>query len=377
MRTGCSHYPGAVTLLLLLAWSGASALDGAEKLALPDGFSLWQKALHLRAGFGYKDNVTLSSYQPQGSAFEITSVDAMLFRLPWNRWQVSLMAVGSDARYFNRSIGIDTEQNAAVSGEFAWFAGKGWKSVSTLQYLFINQVMDVSATYGTNVRQQVFGHGLLFKEGVRKDAGPWWGELSLSGSRHYFRRPLDDFWQGGPQLTLGRYYGQRSEVSLSYQAAPLFYDTREQADPTGAPVAGSRLRYLPQTVELAWQHTFDPRRRWRVGSRLGFETNQDNGSGYYDYQQFRASGQLRHRAPTWEAGAQASIAYYDYPHQPVSLADPAQRHRTSLQLGLRGEKILSKHWRVYAAYDHERSYSNLAAEEYQANTVTAGIEFAF
>ncbi len=360
-----------------MALAGAGSILAAEKLELPEGFSLWQKSAHVRVGLGYKDNVTLSSFNPQGSAFEMTSVDAMLFRLPWNDWQLSLMAVGSDARYFNRSLGIDTEQNAAVSGELAWFLGNGWKSVSSLQYLFINQVMDVSATYGTSLRQQVFGHGLTFKEGLRKDVAPWWGELTLAGSRYWFHEPLDDYWQAGPQLTLGRYYGHGSEASLSYQAMPLSYDTREQTALSGVSIPGTNLRYLPQSLELAWQHVWDARRRWRCLTRLGLESSRDNGSGYYDYNQYRIAEQLRYRAQTWEVSAQAALAYYDFPNQAVSLTDPSQRHRTSIHLTLRAEKSLSKHWRVYAIYDYERSLSNQAVEEYDANTASVGIEFAF
>lgn len=374
-------WPGSwksvVTALGLFVFGKAGSLLAAEKLELPEGFSLWQKAAHLRVGVGYKDNVTLSSFNPQGSAFEILSLDAMLYRLPWNDWQFSLMAVGSDARYFNHDTGIDAEQNAAVSSEFAWFMGRGWKSVSTLQYVFINQVMDVSATYGTTVRQQVFGHGIIFKEGVRRDVGRWWGELSLSGSRYCFREPLDDYWQASPRLTLGRYYGSGSEVSVSYQAAPLLYDTREETDLTGTPIPGTDLRYLTQTADLSWLHFWDTKRRWRSSTRLAFESNQDNGSGYYDYTQYRVVEQLRYRASSWEVSAQASLAYYDFPNQPVSLTDPTERHRTGLHLTLRGEKRLSKHWSVYAAYDYERSFSNLEVERYQANLGSGGVEFAF
>ena len=353
------------------------SLAAAEKLTLPEGFSLWRQSASLRVGVGYKDNVTLSSFQPQGSAFEMTSVDAMIFRMPWNDWQFSMMAMGSDARYFNRSIGIDTEQNAAASAQLTWFLGKKWRSVSTLQYIYMNQVMDVSATYGTAVRQQVLGHGVIFKEGLRKDAGKYWMELNLSGSRYFFREPLDSFWQAGPQLTLGRTYGHGSEVSLSYQAASVLYDSREHTDLTGLPVTGTHLRYLPQTAEVAWMHHWDAKRRWRSSTRLSFETSADNGSGYFDYQQYRLTEQLRYRVSGWELSAQATLAYYEFPHQPVSTIDSRARHRTSFVAGLRGEKRLSKHWRVYAAYDYEQSFSNLDVEQYEANTVSGGIELTF
>jgi hypothetical protein len=366
-----------LAVALLFAAGGAVRARAAEKLELPEGFPLWQKSAAIQVGLGYKDNVTLSSFDPQASSFAAASVDAALFRLPWNNWQVSLLAMASDTRYWDRSVGVDTEQTAAVSGEFAWFVGKGWKSVSTLQYVFLNQVMDVSATYGVSVPQQVFGHALTVKQGVRKEAGLGWAGLDLWGTRSWFREPLDDSWQVGPQLILGRYYGHGSELSLSYQIAPLAYDTREQTDARGAPIAGTHLRYLPQTVELVWQHGWGEPRRWRNTLRLSYEANRDNAAGYYDYRMYRVGEQLRYRAGRWEVSGVASVAYYDFPQQAVGLDDPRARHRTSVHLGLRGERSLSKHWRVYAFYDHERSLSNLEVEQYEANTVSGGIEVAF
>ncbi len=365
---------GALSLFFVL---GAAASMSAEKLELPEGFSLWQRSAHLRVGAGYKDNVTLSHFDPPSSAFEMASADVMLFRLPWNGWDFSLMGVASDVRYFRESIGVDAEQNAAVSSQLGWFMSEGWKSTTALQYVFINQVMDVSAVYGAAVREQVHGHGITLTEGVRRDAAPWWAELSLLGSLYYFRQPLDDYWQAGPRISLGCYYGHGSEIGLSYQAFPQAYDSREQTDPTGAPVPGTRLRYWSQQAELSWQHNWDEQRRWRSITRCGFEHNQDNGSGYYDYLQYRIAEQLRYRAAGWDFSVQGALAYYDFPRQALSLTDPRLRHRTSIHLTVRGEKSLSKHWRICAAYDYERSLSNQQAEQYRANTASAGVDFEF
>lgn len=377
MNLRLSRGKSAVAALLLFASMTDRRLCAAETLELPEGFPLWQKSVQLEAGAGYNDNVALSSSDRQRSPFAMASVEAMAFRLPWNDWQLSLMAVGTDAEYLDRSISIDREQNAAVSGEFTYFIGRGWRSVSTLQYVFINEVMDVSTTYGASYPQQVFGHSLAFKQGARKDLGPWWAEFEVSGSRDWFREPLDDSWQAGPRLAFGRSFGDRSEVSLSYQASSLTYDSREETDQAGRPLPATHLRYLPQTVELAWQQSLDAPRRWRNLLRLSFESNEDNGSGYYDYDQCRIAEQVRCRAESWELTLQAALARYGFPNQPVSLTDPGPRHRTSVRVTLRAEKTLSKHWRAYAVYDYERSFSNLRADRYDANTVSGGVIFAF
>lgn len=365
----------ANTIVLALACA-APFSSAAEKLELPEDFPLWQKSAEVHAGFGYDDNVTLSSLDRQRSALALASVEGMLFRLPWNNWQLSLMAMGQDAHYLDRSVSVSAEQNAATSAEFTYFLAQDWKSVSTLTYTFLNEVVDVSATYGTSLPQQVRGHGLTAKQAVRKDADRWWMEIGLFGSREFVRDPLDSYYQAGLEATLGWYYRQ-GELSLTCEAAPLFYDRREQTDQAGAPLAGTELSYLTHTAELSWEHHLDAARRWRNNLRLSFTSNQDNGSGFYDYAQFQAGEQLRCRAGKWEFTAQVSVAYYDFPNQPLSPASSETRYRTGIRAGVRGERSLAEHWRLFVAYEYEGSLSNWNVEEYEANTVSAGLGLVF
>ena len=191
------------------------------------------------------------------------------------------------------------------------------------------------------------------------------------------RQPLDSYWQGGPGLKLGRTYGHGSEVSVGYQAAPIAYDTRQQADAAGVPVANTHLRFLEQTVEVAWQHIWDERRQWRSVTRLGYDLNQDNGSGYYDYSRYQIVEQLRFRPAKWEFSAQAGLSYYEFPNQPAVVAGAESRHQTLLQVTVHAERRLAEHWKVYAEYNYQRSLSNAAADEYDGNVTSAGIEFTF
>jgi len=349
-------------------------MPGASDLP---GLSLWYPSLSLQAGLGYKDNVTLSSYDPQGSGFESLTAEAMLIRLPYDQWQFTALGTFTDTRYFDRSIGVDTEQNATFSGEFTWMPAPGWKVVSTLQYLFINQVMDVSASYAIPIRQQVLGHGITFKQGVRREAGPWYVDLSLAGSRYLFDEPLDDYWQTGPTLTVGRRVAKKTELTLTYSALPLAYDTRAEASARGVPMPGTSLRFLPHSLETGWEQTLDEPGRWRAGLRLQFQRNEDNGSGYYDYWHYRAAGHLRYKPQGWDFLMQASLGYYDYDLQTVSPTDARRRHHALALVSVRGQRVLSRHWRAFANYDFERSLSNLPLEEYQANVISVGAEYTF
>jgi len=349
----------------------------ADELELPPEIRIWHESASLRAGVGYKDNVTLSSTDPTGSAFEQAGLDLMIFRLPLNNWQFTFLGSANDIRYFDSSVGVDTEQNAAASAQLTWFPGRNWKNLTTLQYGYLNQVLDVSATQQMATRQQVLGHLFTIREGVRKEFAPYWVEGSLGVSRGFYGSPLDDFWQGGPQVTLGRSYGHGSELALAYQVQQMFFDTREQTDLDGNRVAGSSLEFTVHNVELNWQHHWDARRRWRSATRLYLELNFDNGPGYYDYSLYRLGEQLRYRSDTWEFNLQVSVGHYDFPNRAVAPGNPDTADRTTVLLTMRLEKKLSKHWKVYAGYDHEESLSNVPFERYGANVGVAGAEYAF
>ncbi len=370
--------PRNVLEAFFLFWVCVGAIRvEAEKLELPPGISLWNMSTSLRTGLGYKDNVTLSSIDSKGSAFEATGLDLLVFRLPWNNWQLNFFASGSDTRYFERSVGVDTEQSAAASVQLTWLLGNGWKSLSTVQYSFLNQVLDVSATTQTQIRQQVLGHTVTGRQGVRKDFSPYWAEATFGVSRNFFGRPLDYYWQGGPQLTVGRSYGHGSDVSLRYQIEEAQFDTFEQTRLDGTLIAGAPLEFRIQSLELAWQHHWDTQRRWRSSTRLSAQLNRDNGPGYFDFLEYRAAEQLRYRATTWEASAQVSVTQYDFDRRTLSAADPTKQSRTPILFSLRGEKRLSKSWKMYASYDYERSVSNVELERYGSNIGLAGIEYAF
>ena len=371
----CLCLAGLATLGL--ASSGAVGRADTNKLELPPGFNLWQPSLNLRSGFGYKDNVTLSSFAPQASSFESVSGEAMLMRLPWDNWQINLFAVGTDTRYLNHAAGVEAEDHAAASAQFTWFPQDDWRTITTVEYAYMDQMMDVSATYGATERQQVLGQGLTVKQGARADVGPWFADATFAGSRYYYRAPLDHYWQFGPTLTAGRYYGRSSEVSLTYGVLPLRYDTREQVASDGALLTNTSLRFVAHNVDLTWQQHWDQARRWRTTVRLNGERTTDNGSGYFDSWQYRFTTQLRFRPPGWELSARASVAYYDFNRQPLSPSDPRTRHRSAVLVGLRAEKILSRHWKLFAAYDYERSLSNLDLEQYAAQTCSGGLEYEF
>jgi hypothetical protein len=105
----------------------------------------------------------------------------------------------------------------------------------------------------------------------------------------------------------------------------------------------------------------------------------DNLHGYFDYERYSVSQEIRFQTAAWELIAEARLSNYRYPVQTVSDddLDPRKRRRSELTVTLRGERQIAKHVRLYAQYDYERTDSNAAFDEYTVNTVSGGVAVEF
>ena len=373
-------------------WPVVPGTNGQPHVLLPDGRvwplhgppppppknAAWNHSINVRSGVGYKDNVLLSATDPRASAFYTGGLDLMFMRRPTSGYLFSFFASGDYVHYL-RPTGVENEQVAFATTQLIKDLGHDWKTGLGAQYSYQNQVFDASANETNFVIGQVEGHGIGGRWMLRKDLKQYRAELEVGFTRQFFREPLDDFWQYGPRLTLGRAYGHGSDLALSYGIFRVDYDTRETINFDGTNItAGSEaLYFLPQTVELVWQHHWDKNQRWRTVTRLGWERNADNGSGFFNYDRYRTAAQLRYRARTWEASVGASVSHYDYESQPVSTADPTARTKTALSINARLEKNLHRRFKVFGNYGHDRSLSNLSVDQYEANTFSAGFDWQF
>ena len=50
---------------------------------------------------------------------------------------------------------------------------------------------------------------------------------------------------------------------------------------------------------------------------------------------------------------------------------------TIVNITLRGERKLGKHWGLFAEYEYEQSLSNRALDEYRASRVSGGVDVEF
>jgi hypothetical protein len=373
---GCpSAVPRMLAALLspgprLLGWVFLSTTALAQLETNTAPLALWDVSTRLSAGGGYRGNVLLSSVRPEGSSFIEASADFSAIRLSETGSSFTLFVLGELQRY------LDSEQ---VENEGILYAVARMETpldpANTIggesQYLYQNQILDVSETEAVLRRARVLGHGLSFKPDWEHSLNDAWS-LRLEGTalRQLFEEELDDYWEGFGRLTLDYAYGNRSTVSVGYELRHRFYDTREQYDDSGAAVPRTDLVYRYHEAGGEWRHHWDAERRWRTTLKAGFLRNEDNGSGYFNYDRVQVSAQVRWREGGWDARLQGRGGWYWYPNQQV-LGE--ERVRSLYALELRVERQIDSHWLLYAAASREWNLSNEPLEEYTDWMASGGI----
>jgi hypothetical protein len=291
--------------------------------------------------------------------------------------QVLLLVNAEDIRFFN-SDGPDKEQTVVALASVEKDFGRLWKAGLAVQYLYQDLVFDVSTTEIDLKGVKVQAHGVTARPSVRRELGSELAvELESSLTRQSFIAPLDDYWEGGPKLTLEHEYKPAGKISLSYEFLWRDYETRTARTIAGDPLAGVSLSFMRQDWQLAWQHRWDRKQRWRTTTRLGFGRNTDSGSGYFDYNRYRVSQQLRYVTGLWEAKVQFRFDHYYFPVQTAVAPEPTRRTQDRIGVSLLGERKLGKSWKLYVQFDHEQSLSNRPREDYFVNTVSLGVDWAF
>lgn len=361
----------ALVWVTLLA---AHALPTEPDKLLPD----WDRALTLRAAGGFKDNIGLSHLHPESSPFFRSTLEAAVLQLPTDSHQFSFIATGEDTRYVS-ARNVDHEDFALARGEYRRFWANDWQAALAVEGFYLDQVLDLSATEANTNAFPVRGGGAGLRPSLRRDVTEQvWLNLELGVTRQFFSRPLDDYWELGPKLTLGRTYGNESEISAFYEFLHRAYDDERARDAAGNIVTNGVIRAAFQhEFGLVWKHFWDGARHWRSTTKAGFQHSEDNASGYFDYHRYQGLHQLRYLAAPWEASVEGRIMHYEFPVQTISAASARHRRRWDLVLAARVERQFGRHLRLLAEYEYQRSDSNLVVDEYAVNTLSGGVSWEF
>ena len=376
-RAAVSWLPGQFALwagCVGVSLGGLGAAQGAALTTNRPPLAVWDVLMRAEVGGGYRDNVLLASTAPENSPFVSMAMDASFIRLSETGSELTLFLMGQNRQYTD-APSVNEEWFASGTAQVARPITARDRLGLEFQYLYQKQVLDVSETQGDQNRVLVKGHSFTLRPKWTHTLWEGWeGRLEAIGQCQRYEGELDDFWEVGGKASLARLYGRRSEVSLNFQSVHWLYDDREQADSDGNDVSGTRLRFWRPEVFGLWRHNWDEQRRWTTTTKLGWLYNQDNGSGYYDYNRLQLSQRVRWRQAGWEVAAGARFGWYFYS---VQKAGSEYRERSYATLDLRVERRLGKHWYVYAAVEGDWNESNDPADEYNDWLAGAGVGVEF
>ena len=123
-----------------------------------------------------------------------------------------------------------------------------------------------------------------------------------------------------------------------------------------------------------WRHRWDEQRHWTTTTKVGWLYNQDNGSGYFDYDRLQLTQKLRWRQGAWEIAGGARLGWY---YHRVQKEGSEHRERSYVTLDLRVERRLGKHCFVYAMGERDWNWSNDPLDEYNDWMASAGVGVEF
>lgn len=355
----------------------ACGLLAAQEADLPRADPIgWRPLTSVRLGAGYKDNVLLSSFVREDAPFLSAAVDGFLWRPVGDNTEFEGLLLGEHREFFGMEH-LDREQMFLGLLQLRHKWNDNWRGSGAFEYLYQDQVVDVSATEAVVTRARVRGHTIGVRPSVRRSLGGGWLELQVAGTRQLFGGLLDDYWQVAPRLGWEWPLRASTEIGVNYEWAHRWYDQDEQRTAAGAVIPGTRRVLTQQEAGFLVRHQWGEGGRWRLTGRATGRLNRDEESGYYDYVRPQISLRLRYRTGSWEWEAGGRLSHYVYRVQRVAEDDGARRRRSEMQVEFRMQRRLTETLRVLLDYAHERTVANRAAEEYWVNTVQGGVEWEF
>ncbi len=336
--------------------------------------AVWDVTGRLEAGFGYRDNLLMTTVAPESSPFISSAGDFSAIRISetGSEWVNFLLA--EDLRYLDAKS-VDGETLISATSRFSKPINPRNTLGAELFYLYQNQVLDVSETELDLRRVLVEGHGVSLRPDWKHDfSEDWFLRLEASAQRQFYQGELDDLWEVGAKAGIARKLGRASEASLSFRTEHWIYDTREQTDQSGVPVAGTHLYYWRPEVLGEWRQRWGQEGRWRTHTKLAWLWNADNGSGYFDYDRLTLGQRIRWVHPKWEVSAGVRCGWYFYS---VQQTESDYRERFYLIVEGRVERRLAKHWLVFADAQREWNRSNEPLDEYRDWQCRGGLVVEF
>ena len=375
-----SYLPRFFIFVLLAApsWAEETAADQLKNLAAALKIPTWSLSTESSAALGYRDNVSLSSTQPERSGFLRGEVEAMLLRLPTQGWDGFAFFDIVETRYFSAET-TDHERSAFLTTQLRWQPTTDFKMGLQAQGYHHDQVFDVSTTEISRDTALLKVTGITLTPNARWNfTESWWAEAQASGRQDHYAENLDGYTEGEGNFSLGWHNQAGTELSISGAERWRSHDSREQYTAAGRPLTGSRLKVHQNEIRLNLSLAPNKFKSWRGSLTALHIKNQDNGSGYFNFTQQQLTASLVWKKAAWECRGAASATRYDFPVQLVGIGiTPENRHKEEYRLSLAITRRLNAAWALVGYYETERALSNDDRSRFRINTSYVGLSWSW
>lgn len=372
-------FPALLTLLLRSLAAG-SPTDQAAPVDL-SAFELprTSRLITLRASSGYRDNVLLSSFAPEGRSFARAETEVVFSSLTASAWQWTAFLHGDVLRYFSPLPEARGEQQWFTHAELRW---QPWSRLLTslmAQVYYQDMVLDVSETEAVRVVAQIRVRGAIVSSSTKIAlAAGFVLEPYARAHRSDYLDYSGDFDETQAGLRLEWKHDERLVLSAGGRQLRRAYDERTNYTAGGRALPDTHLRFTQTEAELKARSTWSWRGQWTASAAASRLQNRDQASGYFDYDRDRLKTQLGWSTKDWTITGSGERQHAEYLVQTVGVGtSPPARVSRDTDLTLRGERHFSPAWTAFAEAREERATSNQEEFSYRARAFLAGAELSF
>lgn len=340
----------------------------------------WSYSTSLDATYGYRDNLLLSTLQPESSAFARGVAEAMLLRTPTGKLEYSFFIQGQRTRFFENET-VDHEASAWAQSDLGYLLTDSLRVGLPVAGYYTDRVFDVSNIETERDVAELSVRGAMVSPVVKwKFLESWWVEAQGSGERKRYRDGSNDGTVGEGTVRLGWIRGERFGVQVAGIRRWRDYEHRVLKSSVGRDRPGTVLKISEQELQGRFDIGWDGDNRWRTITTFSLLHYRDSGSGYYNYREERVDHELEWKGERWLVRVGGVAKRQDFAVRTVDDEDGGERPkrlREEFQASLHLERTLCPHWTALASYSWERTRSNDFFAGYRVNEGLLGLRWSW
>lgn len=360
----------------------SAAVTNDEIAALLAAQPKWTGSATLHAGVGYRDNLLLSSTNPEKSGFVRAGLESLLWHVPQERIDYFGFINAERTQYFSGES-VNHEAQAFVGAEWRYRAGDVFSATIDGQGYYLDQIFDTSDTSTTRVVTELQVTGGKLAPTLHWAFLPTlWLEGRFAGTRETYRDGLNNARLTEPRLQLGWAPNDRFELTATASEQHRHFDQRPRYTVSGKVDEGILVVH-ERELEAQAKVVVGASRHWTSRTRGGGFTYKDNGSGYLNYGEHHVAQEFEWEAGDWLVHCEGEARRKDYDIQienhPGRLPgkDVHREIKDEYAAELRIERKLSSHWTLYAEMTWERCRSNDEFASYQVKEGLLGARWSW